>query len=309
VTVDTHELDRLLKRCISTGAAVVVVLLAPGQAAVPSPSDDGAGAATTTVTLTPEPGRTPSVPERTTTPSRSAQPGTTAAPQETITPRATGSGTAAAAQGWGAPVRVEEFDSGTDGWQRYDGPGHAGQGRRSAAAVSVRGGVLTITGDPAGTTGGMAWDQGRRYGRWEARVRVPAADPSYTAVLLLWPDAGNWPRGGEIDFMETSGRRTTDGVVHHGPDNRQVHGTATTDATRWHNWAVQWTPSSIVMFLDGRAWFRTTDETVQPPGPMHLCVQLDWFPRGGPATTSAMQVDWVREYATTGDGSGHQAGD
>ena len=36
---------------------------------------------------------------------------------------------------------------------------------------------------------------------------------------------------------------------------------------------------------------------VQPPGPMHLCIQLDWFPSGsGTVRESTMQVDWVREY-------------
>ena len=29
----------------------------------------------------------------------------------------------------------------------------------------------------------------------------PAAD-AYHALLLLWPDADDWPSGGEIDFMD-----------------------------------------------------------------------------------------------------------
>ena len=70
-----------------------------------------------------------------------------------------------------------------------------------------------------------------------------------------------------------------------------------TDATRWHNWAVEWTPTSITTFLDGRKWYGTTDRAVQPPGPMHLCIQLDWFPSGsGTVRESTMEVDWVREY-------------
>jgi hypothetical protein len=63
---------------------------------------------------------------------------------------------------------------------------------------------------------------------------------------------------------------------------------------------VEWTPSSITMYLDGRPWHRTTDRAVQPPGPMHLCIQLDWFPTGGPPRPSTMQVDWVREYGPEG---------
>src|SRR5918998_627444 len=69
-------------------------------------------------------------------------------------------------------------------------------------AVGVRDGILTITGDPKGNTAGMEWGGGQRYGRWEGRVRAPASDPTYNALLLLWPDAENFPVGGEIDFME-----------------------------------------------------------------------------------------------------------
>ncbi|WP_214368060.1 glycoside hydrolase family 16 protein [Pseudonocardia sp. H11422] len=215
-----------------------------------------------------------------------------------------GSGTTAAERyGWGTPNRADEFDGGTEQWSLYDGPGHAGQGTRSPSALSVENGVLTITGDSSGTTGGMAWNSGQRYGRWEGRVRAPAGDPSYNALLLLWPDAENFPVGGEIDFMEMTDptRQKTDIVVHHGPDNSQVHGEVEIDATQWHNWAVEWTPESITAYVDGEEWYRTTDTSIFPPGPMHLCIQLDWFPRGGTPAQSRMEVDWVRQYAWDGN--------
>ena len=69
--------------------------------------------------------------------------------------------------GWGEPARSEEFDGplGPD-WRLYDGPGHVDNGRRSPAAIETSGGLLTITGDAKGTTGGMAWIPGQKYGRW-----------------------------------------------------------------------------------------------------------------------------------------------
>ena len=284
MTVALDELERLLKRYVSTGAAVVVVLLGSGQAASPDPGAPADTGQATTMTVRPGPPG-----------GRAEAGGATPEPRRT----ADDATTAAAVHGWGTPTRVEEFDGGTEQWQLYDGPGHGGKGRRAPGAVSVRDGVLTITGDPSGTTGGMSWGEGRRYGRWEARVRAPAADPSYNAVMLLWPDEEDWPAGGEIDFMEMgdAARRTTDAFVHYGEDNRQVHGSVRTDATRWHNWAVEWSPSSITTYLDGREWYRTTDTAVQPPGAMHLCIQLDWFPEGGTVRESTMQVDRVREYA------------
>jgi hypothetical protein len=206
---------------------------------------------------------------------------------------------AAAKFGWGTPDREDDFSAGTDQWSIYDGPGHAGQGTRSPSAVSVDGGVLTITGDSSGTTAGMAWNPGQKYGRWEGRVKAPASDPSYNALLLLWPDAENFPEGGEVDFMEMmdASRQETNMFLHYGADNSQVNGTVQIDATQWHNWALEWTPEAITAYVDGEEWFRTTDTGILPPGPMHLCIQLDWFPKGDSPKESTMQVDWVRQYS------------
>ena len=152
---------------------------------------------------------------------------------------ATGSGasagtTAAEQHGWGTPNREDDFSSGTDQWDIYDGPGHGGEGTRSPSAVSVEDGILTITGDSSGTTAGMAWNPGQKYGRWEGRVRAPVSDPSYNALLLLWPDAEDFPVGGEIDFMEMMdhNRQKTDIFIHYGKDNSQVNGSVEVDGTR-----------------------------------------------------------------------------
>jgi licheninase len=172
----------------------------------------------------------------------------------------------------------------------------------------VSGGILTISGDANGTTGGMAWRLGSaKYGRWEARVKSPVAGPAYHPVMLLWPDAENWPVGGEVDVMEISDetRQKTDFFVHYGEADHQLHGEKVIDATQWHNWAVEWTPTTITGYVDGVAWFSTTRADPLPPGPMHLTLQLDWFPgsASGAVRQSEMQVDWVRYYPVDGSGS------
>jgi len=203
--------------------------------------------------------------------------------------------------GWGTPNRVDEFNGplGPE-WVSYNGPGHEGKGKRSPSAISTSDGILTINGDSAGTTGGMAWGTGQKYGRWEGRVKAPVSDPSYNALLLLWPDAENWPVGGEIDFMEMDDptRQSTAIFVHYGAEDNKVTSNVKVDATEWHNWAVEWTPDHIVAFLDGKEWYRTSDPEVQPPGPMHLTIQLDWFPDNGDGSVqpSSLQVDWVAQY-------------
>ncbi|HVL84796.1 MAG TPA: family 16 glycosylhydrolase [Pseudonocardia sp.] len=202
---------------------------------------------------------------------------------------------------WGEPVAVDEFEgeSLAPTWTAYDGTGHQGQGRRSPDAVVVEDGVLTITGDGRGTTGGITWQAASRYGRWEARVRVPAGDASYHALLLLWPATGAFPEAGEIDFMEmqAADRATTYGVLHHGRADDQYYGELAIDGTRWNNWAVEWTPDHLSMFVNGQEWWRVDDPALLPTGEMRLCIQLDWFPGATAARGSAMKVDWVRHYA------------
>lgn len=211
--------------------------------------------------------------------------------------------TAAQALGWGTPNRESNFGSGsgTSGWSLYDGPGHDGNGRRTPAAVSVANGVLTITGSESGDSEGMAWEPGQKYGRWEACVRSTTAADSFHSVLLLWPDAGNWPEGGEVDFMEISdpARQSVDGFLHYGAANEQESASTNVDATQWHAWAVEWTADHITYYVDGKQWFRTTDTTHLPPGPMHMTIQLDNF--GGDLSKGGQEiVAWARQYGTGG---------
>ncbi|HLU60533.1 MAG TPA: glycoside hydrolase family 16 protein [Pseudonocardia sp.] len=206
---------------------------------------------------------------------------------------------------WGEPVRVEEFDGRLGpGWNVYDGPGHAGKGRRTPSAISFADGIMTITGSPEGDTAGMGWEPGQMYGRWEGRVKAPASDESYNALLLLWPDAEDFPVGGEIDFMEMLDhtRQKTNIFLHYGKDNDQISGEVEIDATQWHNWAVEWAPTHIAAFVDGKEWWRTERTEIFPPRPMHLCVQLDWFPEDavGEVQESYMLVDWVKQYRYPG---------
>jgi licheninase len=203
--------------------------------------------------------------------------------------------TAASALGWGAPDRADEFDGAPAGWSIYDGPGHHGNGRRTPSAITVSNGVLTITGDAQGNSGGMSWYPGLRYGRWEVCAMTPPSADTYHAVLLLWPDSNNWRTGGEIDFMEdTEGRRQNpEGFLHYGTE--QDSASINIDATQWHSWAVEWTSRQVTFFVDGREWWRSSDPDHVPSGAMHLCMQLDNF-GGDTSAGGQLSVDWARQY-------------
>ncbi|MFC8315038.1 glycoside hydrolase family 16 protein [Gordonia sp. NPDC057258] len=210
--------------------------------------------------------------------------------------------TATAAQrgGWGSPSRLDHFDTAAslDNWWIYDGPGHDGNGRRTPEAVSVSDGNLIITARADGSSGGMAVKGGgSKYGRWEICARATVAAPTWHAVALLWPDANDWPVGGEIDFMEIIDplRRTVEYNLHYGAQDDIEHHRVDVDATKWHSWAVEWTPRRIAVFLDGVLWAQSTDVSRFPPRSMHLCLQVDNF--GGVTVPGGqMFVDRVAEY-------------
>jgi beta-glucanase (GH16 family) len=256
---------------------------------------------------------------------QSASDGGSPAPQETLpTPTAqatsstrTGSnpqtadnGTeAAVVNGWGSVIAGDEFNyTGApkrSKWKVYDAPGNKGKGLRRPSAWKVNGNVARVTGDSSGTTGGMSAKFGRqKYGRWEVRMRTNLRDPEYHPVLLLWPDAKNWPCGGEVDYGE--GGNTTNLVyfyLHYGCRNKQVRAYKRVDTTQWHNFAVDWQPKEITGYIDGIEWFRSTKVAHQPPGSMHQTIQLDWFPNGTRLHKSWMEIDWVRVYDRHPSGS------
>ena len=220
------------------------------------------------------------------------------APGSAVRPAPTGAGTqAATARGW-VLATADEFNGTALGsrWGPYDGPGNGGKGRRSPDAISVQNGIMTIRGDGKGTTGGMAWSDDQRFGKWEVRARFPKGDEQYHPVILLWPE-GTWPDGGEVDFAETtSASSNVSFFLHYSSSNKQKSAEKPLDLTQWHNYAVEWVNGRITGYVDGQQWFQSTDSSTLPPGQMHLAIQLDYFPDGGSPKPTQMDVDFVRIY-------------
>lgn len=166
------------------------------------------------------------------------------------------------------------------------------------------------------------------YGRAVARIRMPDAVGVWPAFWLL--GNGKWPETGEIDIMEYVGEADWTGVALHGEGysgetplvDKQFFAPGT-DATDWHEYAVEWTPDQILFKVDGRLTYRATRAMAEHYGkwsfdtPKHVILN---FALGGaypyktngiekpypgiPAATVekirqgdiAMYVDWVRVY-------------
>ena len=210
--------------------------------------------------------------------------------------------TAAAAHGWGTPTAGDEFDynGAPDAakWNVYNSAGHAGNGVRSPAQATVDGSKLVINGTADGTTAGMAAKfANQKYGRWEVRA-AGSGDNEYHMVSILWPDSENWPCDGEVDYAETTGEWNVIKFFHHySCNNLQTFASKALDVTQFHNYAVDWSPTGFVGYVDGVEWFRDEVPAHQPPGAMHQTLQLDWFPDSTADGTGEMRVDWVRAYA------------
>jgi hypothetical protein len=217
---------------------------------------------------------------------------------------ATSGSQAATARGWGAVVAGDEFSKAgapdSTKWSVFKGTGHAGKGVRSPQAWSVANGVATVSGNSAGTTGGMsAKFAQQKYGKWETRMRTSDRDPKYHPVLILWPNNNTSPNCAEIDYAEGSTNTTQIKFFLHyacGGSNFQTTAAKTIDTTQWHNYAVEWTPASITGYIDGVKTFSDANRAHLPSVGMHQTLQLDWFPDGSATKPSQMQVDWVRVY-------------
>ncbi len=153
-----------------------------------------------------------------------------------------------------------------------------------------------------------------RYGRVEARIKVPPGPGVWPAFWLLGADLDRvgWPACGEIDVMEYVGSRPT--TVHgtlHGPGYAGLGagiGTAY-DLGRdlsagFHVYGVQWAPDEIRWHVDGVEYQRLTPGDVPGPWPfrhpfyllINLAVGGRWPGNDarGIRLPATVLVDWVR---------------
>jgi beta-glucanase (GH16 family) len=159
----------------------------------------------------------------------------------------------------------------------------------------------------------------QRFGRFEARLKLPAGQGLWPAFWMLGADidAAGWPACGEIDIMENIGREPN--VVHgtlHGPGYSGAEGVGAPYALpagrrfadSFHTFAVEWEPRAVRWYVDGRLYQTRTPGDL-PGGArwvfdrpffllLNVAVGGNW-PGGPDASTTfpqTMLVDYVRVY-------------
>jgi len=147
--------------------------------------------------------------------------------------------------------------------------------------VVVEDGMLKITAlkenfQGANFTSGKVLSKGkyqRKFGRFEARIKLPWGQGIWPAFWLLGDDSNGtqvWPQIGEIDIMEYRGQQPT--IVHgslHGPG--YSGGQAITKSydlinnrfdTDFHIFGIEWGPRYINFYVDDVLYNQITPEDV-----------------------------------------------
>ena len=159
----------------------------------------------------------------------------------------------------------------------------------------------------------------QRYGRFEARIKIPRGQGIWPAFWMLGDDIDKrgWPKSGEIDIMENIGKEPA--LVHgtiHGPGYSGAKGIGSSFglpgnapfADDFHVYAVEWEAKTIHFYVDDHLYATRTPSEL-PKGSkwvynhpffmlLNVAVGGGW-PGNPDASTvfpQTMLVDYVRVY-------------
>ncbi|MBS1700747.1 MAG: family 16 glycosylhydrolase [Armatimonadetes bacterium] len=111
----------------------------------------------------------------------------------------------------------------------------------------------------------------QKYGKFEARMKMPVGKGMWPAFWMLGDNAGSvgWPRCGEIDIMEYLGHQTslTHGTIH-GPGYSGGGGVSNSLDTKlpldqdFHVYGMEWEPEEIRFTFDGKQFAKVTPNDI-----------------------------------------------
>jgi len=216
------------------------------------------------------------------------------------------------------------FDTGGNGWGNNELEYYTSRTENA----SREGGMLVIKALKE-TFGGREYTSARlltrnkfsqRYGRIEARIKVPYGQGIWPAFWMLGDNlsTAGWPTCGEIDIMENIGREpsTVHGTIH-GPNYSGDKGIGAAYnlssgqkfSDDFHTFAVEWEPNVIRWYVDGFLYKTITAADPQLAGKtwvfdhpffiiLNVAVGGYWplYPDSTTVFPQQMLVDYVRVY-------------
>ncbi len=183
-----------------------------------------------------------------------------------------------------------------DGWRDTSGVGTYAPSR----VLSVEDGALVFdmhaeAGEYLGAALTAEETYGQQFGRFSVRWRADPV-PGYGLAFLLWPDSEQWPADGEIDFPEGWLDGSITATAHHAnPEGGKEQFDTGVSMTDWRVTTVEWTPSAVRFYLDGRLVGTSTTDV--PQAPMHWVMQAGTNGSGTPPPDNArgrIQIDWLQ---------------
>ncbi len=149
------------------------------------------------------------------------------------------------------------------------------------------------------------------YGYFECRMKMHRTTGFWGAFWMMCGDVskvdGSAVSGVEIDIIE-SGERARNGVNHalHWDGYGEHHKSATKIIRderqydgNWHTYALQWTETAYVFYIDGRETWRTSEGGIcNRPGYLKLTTEFGTWaqPIVPEELPDCVRVDWVRVY-------------
>lgn len=234
-------------------------------------------------------------------------------------------GTAPSTDNWrrdlgGGGFGNNEMESYTDGPQNafLDGDGHLVIEARKESTTGPDGIHRDYSSARLLTKGHFS----QKYGKVEARMKIPQGQGIWPAFWMLGDDIGSagWPGCGEIDIMESVGKvsKTCHGTLH-GPGYSGDKGRSgkyespDSLADDFHVYSVEWNSEAIKWYFDGHLYHTVTPKDVSPNAwpfdqPFFIIMNLavgGYWPGYPDETTQFPQrlvVDYVRVYRDSSDG-------
>jgi beta-glucanase (GH16 family) len=153
------------------------------------------------------------------------------------------------------------------------------------------------------------------YGRIEISAKLPSGRGTWPAIWMMPTDGeyGTWPNSGEIDIMEHVGydpyvvHATTHTNMYNGANGKGASTRVTDAFTKFHVYAVDWTPTKMDFYVDNTKYFTlyaTSDYRTWPFDKrffliLNIAVGGNWGGAQGVDNTvfpAKMIIDYVRVY-------------
>jgi hypothetical protein len=149
-----------------------------------------------------------------------------------------------------------------------------------------------------------------KYGKVEARAKMPSGGGTWPAVWMLGANIGTagWPACGEIDIMEHIGNTPNKifGTVHHlGHSGGNADGGSTVIANAtsdFHKYGVEWNSGFIKFLVDDVVYYNFANNSSLPFNQnffllLNVAMGGNFGGTVDPAfTTATMEVDYIRVY-------------